>query len=245
MNTLNLALIGYGKMGQAIERLAKAKADSYKIAGVYCRSDTSIADTVRTADLIIDFSSPSLTESVIQEAVAFRKPLLIGTTGLSPEILLKVKEAASHIPICLAPNTSLAVTVLSMVSETVGKLLGEEYDVEILETHHRDKVDAPSGTALMLGQSVAKGRGQNLEDVTTYPRQDKRKQGNIGFAVSRGGGVFGEHSVRFLGDHDILELSHKAMSRDLFAKGALVLGKILIKKPKGLYSPSNLLYGAI
>lgn len=237
---LHIALTGYGKMGKAIEKLAQSQPEHYQITGVHHKNSTPpLKETLALADVIIDFTRADFTDTVIDAAVALKKPLLIGTTGLTPATHAKAKIAAAHIPLCIAPNTSLAVTILAMIAERVSSLLGEDYDIEITETHHRDKIDAPSGTALMLGNAAAKGRTQ--ASSTTYPHEGTRTPGSIGFAVSRGGGVFGDHSIRFLGDHDVLELSHRALSRDLFAKGALILAKIIQTKPNGLYSPRDLL----
>jgi len=250
MAPLALALIGYGKMGQAIEVLVKKSPQEFTIANIYKgRSEKDLAHFMDSADVVIDFTNSSLTDAVIDAASQLKNPLLIGTTGISDQTYEYAKKASSLIPICIAPNTSLAMTILGAITQKVSALLGPDYDIEITETHHRDKVDAPSGSTLMLGKAAALGRSsQSLDSSSknpsfdvTYPHTQKRKPGSIGFAVSRGGGVFGEHSVRFLGDFDTLEFSHRALSRDLFAKGALVLAKALSQKNPGFYTPADLL----
>lgn len=250
MAPIALALIGYGKMGQTIEGLVKKSSQEFTITNIYKgRAEKDLAHFMNSADVIVDFTNSSLTDAVIDAASQLKKPLLIGTTGISDQTYEYAKKAASQTPICIAPNTSPAMTILGAVTQKVSALLGLDYDIEITETHHRDKVDAPSGSTLMLGKAAARGKASHNVEISsknssfdfTYPHTQKRKPGFIGFAVSRGGGVFGEHSVRFLGDFDTLEFSHRALSRDLFAKGALVLAKGLSQKNPGFYTAADLL----
>jgi 4-hydroxy-tetrahydrodipicolinate reductase len=170
--------------------------------------------------------------------------LIIGTTGLTPEQHESVAIAAETTPIFQAPNMAVGVNLLFALTERIAALLGEDYDIEILEMHHRHKVDAPSGTALGLGQAAAKGRGVGLDDVARRGRDGitgERKPGDIGFAVLRGGDVVGDHTVVFAGNGERLELTHKASSRAVFARGAVRAALWTAGQPPGLYSMKDML----
>ncbi len=188
-------------------------------------------------DVLVDFSAPAALQASLDRAVSAGVPILIGTTGLDQSADRQIAEAAKQIAVLRAPNTSLGVALLAELVERAGRVLGPEWDVEIAETHHRMKADAPSGTALLLGEAAARGRGTRLQ---AEPGRDgtslKRAQGSIGFASLRGGTVAGDHDVLFLGPEERLILSHKAESRTIFARGALAGARFLVGKPAGLYS---------
>ena len=215
-----------GRMGKAI---AKAVAD-----------DPGFALDPDHGDVLVDFSVPdALTES-LDRAVAANIPILVGTTGLQPEHHNLIVGAATKIAIIAAPNTSLGINLLRDLVEQATSRLGPEWDIEILEMHHRHKVDAPSGTALMLAQSAAKGRGSTLQDLGRFDRISEhphaRERGTIGFASLRGGSVAGEHVVILATEGERVELAHRADSRMIFARGALAAARFLAGKPAGLYS---------
>jgi len=188
-------------------------------------------------EVLMDFSSPDGLADSLQQAISAGIPVLIGTTGLDETAGERIAEAAQRIAVLRAPNTSLGITLLAELVQRAAAILGPEWDIEITETHHRMKADAPSGTALLLGRAAARGRGTDLDgEFGRAGTGLTRKEGAIGFAALRGGTVAGEHDVMFLGDKERIVLSHRAENRLIFAKGALAGAKFLIDKPAGLYS---------
>jgi 4-hydroxy-tetrahydrodipicolinate reductase len=172
-------------------------------------------------------------------------PMVIGTTGHSSAQRAELKELARGLAIVLAPNMSLGVNVLLKLAELAARALGpEQYDAEIFEAHHRNKVDAPSGTALALGRAAAQGRGVALDDVAEYSRHGNtgaRARGRIGFSVVRGGDIIGDHRLIFAGPGETIELSHHAQDRSGFARGALVAARWVAGRPPGLYAMTDVL----
>lgn len=221
---IRIALVApNGRMGKAIA--AAAAQDSM------FRIDND------SGDVLVDFSSPAALQSSLQRAVATGVPILIGTTGLDESADAGIAEAARHVAVLRAANTSLGIAVLSDLAERAAQALGDDWDIEILEMHHRHKADAPSGTALALGEAAARGRDTSMRaergrDGTGL----KREVGSIGFASLRGGTVAGDHDVIFAGPDERLILAHRAENRMIFARGALAAAKFLIGKPAGLYS---------
>jgi 4-hydroxy-tetrahydrodipicolinate reductase len=196
------------------------------------------------ADGIVDFSAPAATVELAALAAQARIAHVIGTTGLSEVDLAKLKAAARHAAIVRSGNMSLGVNLLAGLVRMAGKALGPEFDIEILEMHHRMKVDAPSGTALMLGEAAAEGRGVALASHSERGRDGitgARQPGAIGFASLRGGGVIGDHSVVFAGDGERITLSHMAEDRALFARGALKAALWAHAQKPGLYAMSDVL----
>ena len=188
-------------------------------------------------DVLVDFSAPDALGASLERAVSASVPILVGTTGLDQSADERIAAATKQIAVLRAPNTSLGIAVVAQLVERAAQLLGPEWDIEIAETHHRMKTDAPSGTAWLLGQAAARGRSVELEaEAGRCGTGLKREPGAIGFASLRGGTVAGEHDVMFLGDKERVILSHKAENRMIFAKGALVGARFLIGKPAGLYS---------
>jgi 4-hydroxy-tetrahydrodipicolinate reductase len=190
------------------------------------------------ADLVIDFSRAGAAAAHLAACVAARVPLLLGTSGLPPELAAPLAAAADVIPILVAANTSPGVTLLLELVRQAARALPASYDIEIVETHHRGKADAPSGTALALGEAAAAGRGTTLDDQAAYARHGQsgaRQPGQIGFGVLRGGDVVGEHEVWLLGDGERLLLKHSATDRAVFARGALLAGCWLAGRPPGRY----------
>jgi 4-hydroxy-tetrahydrodipicolinate reductase len=196
-------------------------------------------------EVLVDFSAPEALRASLDRAISAGVPLLIGTTGLIDEHEALISEAAKTIPILRAPNTSLGVALLSDLTERAARVLGpDQWDIEIVEAHHNKKADAPSGTALHLGEAAKLGRG----DVTEERGRDgvglKRQTGAIGYSAIRGGTVAGDHDVMFLGPEERLILSHRAESRAIFARGALTAARFLKGKPAGLYTMRDVIDAA-
>jgi 4-hydroxy-tetrahydrodipicolinate reductase len=190
--------------------------------GVVVTADVGAA--VRAADVLIDFTRPEGTLAHLAACVASGCAVVIGTTGFNAEQKAAIAAAAAAIPIVFAPNMSVGVSVLLSLVEEAARRLGPAYDIEIVEMHHRHKIDAPSGTALGLGEAAARGSGRALADCAVYAREGvtgERAPGTIGFAALRGGDVVGEHTVIFAGTGERVEISHRATSRENFAGGAL------------------------
>jgi 4-hydroxy-tetrahydrodipicolinate reductase len=229
-----------GRMGQALAR-AIAHA-GHECAGVDKGGD--VAGLADGSEALVDFTAPAALETNLHAAVGAGIPILIGTTGLEERHHAAIDSAAGAIPVLQTGNTSLGVTLLAHLVREAAARLGPGWDVEVLEMHHRMKVDAPSGTALLLGQAAAEARGIELDahsergrDGCTGPRAD----GAIGFASLRGGTVAGEHSVILAGEHERLTLSHSAEDRMIFAHGAVRGATWLIGQPPGRYTMREVL----
>src|SRR3954471_18204407 len=188
-------------------------------------------------DVLVDFSAPGALEASLDGALAARIPILIGTTGLDEIDRPRITDAAQRIAVLQSANTSLGVALLADLVERAAAVLGPDWDIEIAEVHHRNKADAPSGTALMLGQTAARGRGAAFKAERGRNGTGlKREPGAVGFASLRGGTVAGDHDVMFLGPDERLVLSHRAENRMIFARGALAAARFLVGQPAGLYS---------
>ncbi len=220
-----------GRMGKAIAAAAEGE-EGYSI-------------DEKQGDVLVDFSSPDGLRGSLDQAVSAGIPILVGTTGLTDGHLELITEAAESIPVLVAPNTSLGVALLSELVELAAQALGpDDWDVENVEAHHKMKADAPSGTALLLGEAAAKGRAVALADTKVSGRDGitgARDRGSIGFAALRGGTVAGDHSVMFLGDAERLTLSHLAENRSIFARGALKAALWLKGQRAGRYSMNDVL----
>jgi 4-hydroxy-tetrahydrodipicolinate reductase len=233
-----------GVEGPKNRELGKDIGELAGIGAVGLSASSDVAALFQSADVVIDFSTPEASIAHAQLAAATKKALVIGTTGLDARAGAALREAAKAAPILWAPNMSLGVNLLLSLVEETARRLGEEYDIEILEMHHRHKVDAPSGTALALGKAAADGRGidlaaasQRVRDGITGPR----KAGMIGFATLRGGDNPGEHRVLFAAEGEQVELAHRATSRRVFARGAVTAAQWLAAKPPGLYAMKDVL----
>jgi 4-hydroxy-tetrahydrodipicolinate reductase len=199
---------------------------------------------LKRAAALIDFTAPAASVENARAAAEAGAAHILGTTGLTAVQEREIAGYAKKIPIVRSGNMSLGVNLLAALVEEAARKLCDDYDIEILEAHHRDKVDAPSGTALLLGRAAAAGRGIDLDKRSVYRRDGQagaRKAGDIGFASLRGGGIVGEHSVIFAGSQEVLTLSHSAIDRGLFAKGAVAAAKWAIGKAPGLYSMRDVL----
>ena len=201
-------------------------------------------ELARASDVLVDFSSPHALEANLDAAAAAGIPLVIGTTGLEERHHWLIDSVAQGLPILQTGNTSLGVTLLAHLVREAASRLGEDWDIEIVETHHRMKVDAPSGTALLLGEAAAAGRDVKLAEVAQRGRDGitgPRKAGDIGFVALRGGSVAGDHSVHFLADNERLTFSHLAENRGIFARGAIRAAQWLIGRPAGRYTMPEVL----
>ena len=210
--------------------------------GVAITDDASAA--VSGADVAIDFTLPAAMRGNVEACIGHDVALVIGTTGLSVDDEAALKRAAGSIAVMYGRNMSVGVNVLSELARLASRALGTNYDVEINEMHHRHKVDAPSGTALQLGESVAQGRGVTLDSIAVYDRHgvgEVRKPGSIGFTSMRAGSIVGEHTVLFAADEEIIELRHRALDRTVFARGALRAAAWIATRPAGFYSMRDVL----
>ena len=206
---------------------------------------TSNADQIiKKADVVIDFTTPSSTLMNVKKASLNKTAMVIGTTGITESQKNKIKAYSKKIPILLSSNMSVGVNLLfNLVQQTAEALQQAEYDIEISETHHKHKKDAPSGTAISLGEFAAKGRKTNLKKVKIFDRTKKltsRKKGEIGFSVTRGGEIAGEHTVSFIGESDRIDLVHKANNRSIFVSGALKAAIFVSKKKSGYFEMQDL-----
>lgn len=228
---------GHEAVGQDAGTFAGQKAAGVKIEGA--------AEAVfKASDVVIDFTAPKATAAHAALAAASKKALVIGTTGIEGPEAKAIQDAGRTVPIVWAPNMSLGVNLLMALTERVAKALGPEYDIEILEMHHKHKVDAPSGTALGLGEAAARGRGVELAKMAARGRDGitgARKGGAIGFASLRGGDVVGDHFVMFAGEGERLELVHKASSRRIYSRGALRAALWVAGKKPGVYGMADVL----
>ncbi len=230
-----------GRMGQAIAAILRPAGHEHA-GGIDQGGDPEAL--AAKADVLVDFSSPHALEANLDAAVAAQVPMVIGTTGLEERHHWLIDSAAQSIAVLQTGNTSLGVTLLAHLVRQASASLGEDWDIEIVETHHRMKVDAPSGTAQLLGEAAAKGRGIALEENSERGRDGitgQRAAGAIGFASLRGGSVAGEHSVHFLSDNERLTLSHSAENRTIFANGALRAALWLIGQKPGRYTMGEVL----
>jgi 4-hydroxy-tetrahydrodipicolinate reductase len=230
-----------GRMGQAIAAAIEAAGET--LAGGIDKGGDPAA-LAQGCDVLIDFSSPHALEANLEAAMAAGIPIVIGTTGLEERHHWLCDHAAEKIPVLQTGNTSLGVTLLAHLVREAASRLGEDWDIEIVETHHRMKVDAPSGTALLLGEAAAEGRGIVLAENSERGRDGitgARRVGAIGFAALRGGSVPGDHTVNFFSDNERIALSHLAENRAIFGKGALKAALWVIGKPAGRYTMPEVL----
>jgi 4-hydroxy-tetrahydrodipicolinate reductase len=230
-----------GRMGRALVE-AIAAAGEVHAGGVDQGGD--LVGLAAASDVLVDFSFPAALEANLDAAVAAGVPIVVGTTGLEERHHWLCDNAAQHVAVLQTGNTSLGVTMLAHLVREAAARLGEEWDIEIVEAHHRTKVDAPSGTALLLGEAAAAGRGVGLSQVAVRGRDGitgARPAGAIGFASMRGGSVAGDHSVLFLGPDERLELAHHAENRAIFARGAVRAARWLTTKPAGRYTMPEVL----
>lgn len=237
-----LGILGIqGRMGQAIAAVAPDLG--HLVAGGTELNDDP-APLARMADMLVDFTAPAALEANLAAARAAGTPILIGTTGLSEQHHAMIDAAAGDIAVLQTGNTSLGVVLLCALVEQAAARLGSDWDIEVVEAHHRAKRDAPSGTALMLGEAAAKGLGTTMAEAGVIGRAGltgERVAGTIGMASVRGGTIVGDHSVLFCGNEEVIELTHRAQDRRIFARGAVRGAAWLIGRAPGRYTMAQVL----
>lgn len=238
-------------MGRVIQQLVAERTDCTIAAGVDLFADsaaafpayTNIADVQEEADMIIDFSHPSLLTPILSYAAQKGGiPAVLCTTGYSAEQVEALKTAAQTQPVFYSRNMSLGINLLIELSKKAAKVLGDQFDIEIIEKHHNQKIDAPSGTALMLADAIASVRdGETQYVYDRHAQRKKREKSEIGLHAVRGGTIVGEHEVVFAGNHEVITLSHSAQSKELFATGAVNAAVYMCGKGPGLYDMSDMI----
>ncbi len=246
----------FGKMGKAVCAKVEESKDFQIIAGIdvfdgksddfpiYKSFDAVPESVTNRIDVVIDFSNPSAFSGLLDYIVKNKKPAVIATTGLSEEQIVKMKSAAYEVPIFFSANMSLGVNLICELAKKAAKALGDDFDIEILEMHHNQKIDAPSGTALMIADCIS----SELDEQPDYvydraSKREKRSKNEIGIQSVRAGNIVGEHQVIFAGTDEVITLSHSARSKTLFASGALSAAKMIAGKENGLYSMKELIDG--
>ncbi len=237
-----------GKMGRTIAQIVSERGDCAIVAGVDVGTGsadfplyTAPGKVTEEADVLIDFSHPSALGGILEYAVAKAMPVVLATTGYAPEQIALIHRAAERIPVFFSANMSLGVNLLSELAKIAARVLGGTYDIEIVEMHHNRKIDAPSGTALMLANEIASVLPEKPEYV--YDRHDKherRQKKEIGLHAVRGGTIVGEHEILFCGTDEVLKLSHSAGSKAVFASGAVNAAVFMYGKDAGLYTMHDL-----
>lgn len=240
-----------GKMGQVISNIVAQDPEAELVAGIDKQDDghnpypvfSDISECDVEADALIDFSAASAVDKLLDYCVAHRLPCVLCTTGLSPQQLVRVEEASREVAILKSANMSLGINLLlKLLKEAAGVLAPAGYDIEIVEKHHNLKVDAPSGTALALADSINEECGNAYEYVyDRSQRRERRDKKEIGISAVRGGTIVGDHDVIFAGEDEVITFSHSAYSKAVFAKGAVQAGKFLAGKPAGMYNMSHVI----
>jgi 4-hydroxy-tetrahydrodipicolinate reductase len=210
--------------------------------GVALRDDLS--SILERGEVVIDFSAPAATLEHVRIAAQHRKAMVIGTTGFSPQELAELRALLKPVPCVFSPNMSVGVNILFKVIAEMAKAFGDDYDIEVIEAHHRLKKDAPSGTALKIAEILARAVNRDLEQVGVYARKGlvgERKRGEIGMQAIRAGDIVGDHTVLFGGMGERVEVTHRVQSRDTFARGALRAARWVVKQPPGLYDMMDVL----
>ncbi|MEZ4462017.1 MAG: 4-hydroxy-tetrahydrodipicolinate reductase [bacterium] len=229
-----------GRMGTAIREVAY-EFSGFRIDKTFEKGDHLDLSATAHLDVIVDFSTPTVTIDYAKACAAHGVPFVSGTTGLSPAQVEELTELSGHVAILHAANFSVGVNILEHLVE-LASAASHGFDIEIFEAHHRRKVDAPSGTALFLGRAAAKGRGLDLEEVARTERSGQRTDEEIGFQVLRGGGIVGEHTVYFVAEGERIELTHRAQERAIFARGAVRAALWLAGRPSGQYTMKDVLF---
>ena len=231
-----------GRMGRALIRAVKLNPNVSQ--GPKLNRGDDIKGVLKDFDVLVDFTRPKATLDALSICQNAGKAMVIGTTGFSDDALKVIDQASSDIPIVFAPNMSVGVNLTLKLLETTAKVIGTDSNIEIVEAHHRHKVDAPSGTALKMGEVIANALGRDLSDCAVYGREGKegpRDRQTIGFSSIRGGDVVGEHTVTFFMEGERVEITHKASSRMTYANGAVKASQWLTNQPNGLYSMQDVL----
>ncbi|MCX8030319.1 MAG: 4-hydroxy-tetrahydrodipicolinate reductase [Thermodesulfovibrionales bacterium] len=233
---------GFERKGH--ELIGKDIGEIVGIGNVNIPLKDNLYEIINDTDVVISFTSPEASLEHLKVVVDKKKAIVIGTTGFSKEQIENIKKLSENVPVVLAPNMSVGVNLLFKILKDVAVVLGDDFDIEIVEYHHRLKKDAPSGTALKMAQVIAEAINRNLDEVAVYARKGiigERTKKEIGIQTVRAGDIVGEHTVLFGGLGERIEITHKASSRDTFARGALKAAKWIFSKPAGLYDMMNVL----
>lgn len=229
-----------GRMGQTLLRLAEASDHFGPVHAISGHTQPN----VNHAHVLVDFTHPDALKTHIEFCRMHKVALVLGTTGLNDEHEADIRALSDTVPVVYSANFSIGITVMTQLTERLAGILNDDFDIEITEAHHRHKQDAPGGTALRLGQAAARGRNVDFNENAVFTRKGQtgpRNRGDIGFSVIRGGNIIGQHDARFISDTEEIQLHHTAMSRDLFADGALRAARWVINKPPGLYDMADVL----
>jgi 4-hydroxy-tetrahydrodipicolinate reductase len=237
-----------GRMGRFVADIVKNRKDCDVVAGIDIIDDSTLGFPVFgnydeanvEADVIIDFSNPALLSSTLAYATNNKVALVLATTGLTDKQIAEVEKASESIPVFFSYNYSMGVSLICELSKIAAKVLGNGFDVEIVEAHHNQKLDAPSGTAIMLGYAVKEELPDAYFEYDRHSKRQKRNGNEIGIHSIRGGTIVGEHSVMFAGNDEIVTISHSARSRAIFATGAVNAAVYLTDKENGMYNMSDL-----
>ncbi len=239
-----------GKMGQAVEACVNSRDDVMISCGVDIAEGNKtypvyncFVDVEETPDIIIDFSNPLVLDDMLSFAVSKNIPVIICTTGFSEEQVKKIKDTAKDIPVFYSGNMSLGINVLIALSKMAARVLSDSFDIEIVEKHHNQKIDAPSGTALMIADAISEEVKDTQYIYDRHAYRKKREHNEIGIHSIRGGTIVGEHEVIFAGHDEVVSLKHQAQSKGVFAAGAVNAAVYLKDKPAGLYDMSDVLKG--
>lgn len=248
---INVIICGAnGKMGRVIESCVKARNDMRVVAGVdmntaaYSDFDIykSIDECHLSADVLIDFSHPSMLDALLEYGKRTKTSLVLATTGYTEEQITQIKEASKNAPVFFTFNMSLGINLLVDLAKKATEILGGQFDIEIIEKHHNQKIDAPSGTAIMLANAVNGTLDNSMKyEYDRHSRREKRTNREIGIHSIRGGTIVGEHEILFAGRDETITLSHTATSKEVFAVGAVNAAAYMVNKPAGMYDMSSLL----
>lgn len=239
-----------GKMGRVIAACVKEREDCKIVAGIDLHTDpfgdfpvyAAPADVREEADVVIDFSHPALLTPLLQFGLERKLPLVLCTTGYNHDQVNELKQVSHKIPVFYSGNMSLGINLLIELSKKAAQILGEDFDIEIIEKHHNQKIDAPSGTALMIADGISSVEDHRMTYMyDRHSQRKKRDKNEIGMHSVRGGTIVGEHEVIFAGPHEVITLSHSAQSKEIFANGSINAAVYLAKQPAGLYNMSDLL----
>lgn len=258
-NIIKIAITGaYGRMGSSLIKtiqkykniklacviVKKKKKDLFNIKEKKIKIYENIKETIHLFDILIDFTNPQSTLKNLQICEKYKKNIVIGTTGFKKQEYNIIKEHSKKISIVLSSNFSIGINLIFKLLKYTSKILNDSYDVEILESHHRNKIDSPSGTALSIGKIIAKNKKWNFEKCSIYRKKEItniRKKNQIGFSIIRGGNIIGKHKIMFLGSEENIIISHQANSRNTFSDGAIKAAIWLKNKKKGLFNMKHIL----
>ncbi len=234
-----------GKMGQAISQRINSLDSPYIITSEFSGSNklSDLKEFCENSDIIIDFSSPDILEPLLDNSIEYNSKLVIGTTNLKQQHFAALNKAGNSVAVLYSANMSIGANLIAIIAAKTASMLDHNYDIEILDKHHRYKKDAPSGTAIMLGKAVAKARNISFEASVIFDRHANglRTPDEIGISSIRGGGIYGEHEVFFIGNDEVISVKHQCLNRNALADGAIAAASWIIDKQPGLYSMADVL----